>query len=65
MGLVEIREKNDEGKKMQEERPLLSIGDSFKKIVVVGNHIKLKRDEAGITTMGIRQFLLDQNSLDL
>lgn len=52
-------------KKTQEERPLLSIGDSFKKIVVVGNHIKLKRDDAGITTMGIRQFLLNQNSLDL
>lgn len=55
----------DTDKKMQEERPLLSIGDSFKKIVVVGNHIKLKRDEAGITTMGIRQFFLEQNSLDL
>lgn len=55
----------DEEKKMQEEKPLLSIGDSFKKIVVVGNHIKLKRDDAGITTMGIRQFLLNQNSLDL
>lgn len=55
----------DEEKKKQEERPLLNIGDSFKKIVVVGNHIKLKRDDAGITTMGIRQFLLDQNSLEL
>ncbi len=55
----------DEEKKTQEERPLLNIGDSFRKIVVVGTHIKLKRDEAGITTMGIRQFLLDQNSLDL
>lgn len=55
----------DEEKRKQEERPLLNIGDSFKKIIVVGNHIKLKRDEAGITTMGIRQFLLDQNSLDL
>ena len=55
----------DEEKKAQEERPLLNIGDSFKKLVVVGNNIKLKRDEAGITTMGIRQFLLDQNSLNL
>lgn len=55
----------DEEKKKQEERPLLNIGDSLKKIVVVGNHIKLKRDDAGITTMGIRQFLLDQNSLEL
>ncbi len=55
----------DELKKQQEERPLLQIHDSFKKIVVVGNYIKLKRDESGITTMGIRQFLKDQNSLDL
>ncbi len=55
----------DDEKKAQEEKPLLSIGDSFKKIVVVGNNIKLKRDNAGITTMGIRQFLLDQHSLDL
>ena len=55
----------DEVKKWQEERPLLSIGDSFKKIVVVGNHIRLKRDDMGITTMGIREFLLKENSLDL
>lgn len=55
----------DEAKKVQEERPLLNIEDSFKKIIVVGSHIKLKRDDMGITTMGIRQFLLDQNSLNL
>lgn len=55
----------DEEKEKQEIRPLQSIGDSFKKIIVVGNYIKLKRNEDGITTMGIRQFLLDQNSLDL
>lgn len=55
----------DEEKKQQEERPLLSINDSFKKIVVVGNYIKLKRDEMGITTMGIREFLLNPDSLNL
>lgn len=55
----------DESKKIQEERPLLNIGDSFRKIIVVGNHIKLKRDDMGITTMGIRQFLLDPDSLNL
>ena len=55
----------DEDKKWQEERPLLNIGDSFKKIVVVGRHIRLKRDDMGITTMGIREFLLKENSLDL
>ena len=52
-------------KREQEERPLLKIGDSFKKIIVVKDNIMLKRDEFGIATMGIRQFLLDGNSLDL
>lgn len=56
---------SDEEKKKQEERPLLCIDDSFKKIVVVGNHIKLKRDDKGIMTIGIREFLIKQNSLEL
>lgn len=55
----------DDEKKNQEERPLLNIDDSFKKMIVVGNHIKLKKDDNGITTMGIREFLLEKNSLDL
>lgn len=55
----------DEEKKRQEERPLLNIPDSFKKIVVVGNYIKLKRDDMGITTMSIREFLKKENSLEL
>ncbi len=56
---------SDEMKKIQEERPLLNIPDSFKKIVVVGNYIKLKRDDMGITTMSIREFLKKENSLEL
>ncbi len=55
----------DNEKKIQEERPLLNIPDSFKKIVVVGNYIKLKRDDMGITTMSIREFLKKEDSLDL
>lgn len=55
----------DDAKKAQEEQPLLNIGDSFKKIIVVGNYMKLKRDDQGITTMGVRQFLLDADSLNL
>ncbi len=55
----------DEEKRKQEERPLLNIGDSFKKIIVVGNHIRLKRDDMGITTMGVREFLLNEDSLNL
>ena len=52
-------------KQEQEERPLNTIGDSFKKIVIVRDSIKLRRNEQGIVTMGIKQFLLDENSLAL
>ena len=49
----------------QEEKPLNTIFDSFKKIVIVRDSIKLRRNEQGIVTMGIKQFLLDENSLAL
>lgn len=39
--------------------------DSFKKIVVVKDDIKLKRDDSGTTTMGIFDFWLNENSLDM
>lgn len=52
-------------KREQEERPLNAIGDSFKKIIVVRDHIKVRRNEMGIVTIGIRDFLLDENSLKL
>ena len=52
-------------KREQEERPLNAIGDSFKKIIVVRDHIKVRRNEMGIVTIGIRNFLLDENSLKL
>ena len=49
----------------QEQRGLLRIPDSFRKIVVVGENIKVRRDENGIATIGLRNFLLDENSLKL
>ncbi len=49
----------------QEKRGLLSIPDSFRKIVVVGENIKVRRDENGIITIGVRNFLLDADSLKL
>ena len=53
------------GKAGQEQRSLLSIPDSFRKIVVVGGNQKVRRDENGIATIGIQRFLLDENSLRL
>lgn len=39
--------------------------DSFKKIIVVGNSMKPRRDEKGYTMIGITDFLLNRDSLDL
>lgn len=50
-------------KREQEERSLNAIGDSFKKIIVVRDNIKVRRNDMGIVTMGICNFLLDENSL--
>lgn len=55
----------DSAKEQQERRSLLKANDSFKKIIVVKDDIKLKRDDRGIITMGIFDFLLDENSLDM
>ena len=49
----------------QERRSLLSISDSFRKIIVVSRDQKVRRDENGIATIGIQKFLLDENSLRL
>ncbi len=53
------------GKIEQEQRGLLRIPDFFRKIIVVGDNIKVRRDENGITTIGLRNFLLDKDSLRL
>ena len=55
----------DAEKAAQEKRSLLDISDSFRKIIVTGNNIKVRRDENGITTIGLRNFLLDEDSLRL
>ena len=56
---------SDREKFEQEQAPLVKIPDSFKKIVVVGNNTPIWRNEKGITFMGIYDFLLNENSLDL
>lgn len=54
----------DEEKQKQEKRSLEQIKDSFKKIVIVGERMKLRRDENGIVLMGIYEFLKDATLLD-
>ncbi len=55
----------DAEKERQEKASLLKVNDSFKKIVVVKDIIHVQRDEKGITTMSIYDFLLKKNSLEL
>ena len=57
---LETREKT-----LQEERPLMNINDNFKKIIVVKDNIKHWFTEEGILIVGIQEFLLNNNSLDL
>ena len=52
-------------KTQQESKSLNNIGDSFKKIIVVKDNIKLWRNEDGILIIGIQEFLLNKDSLDL
>jgi predicted AAA+ superfamily ATPase len=55
----------DEGKQKQEKMSLLQVRDSFKKIIVVKDVVNVTRDENGITTMSVYDFLLKDNSLEL
>ena len=54
----------DEEKTKQEKRSLTQIGDSFKKMVIVGERMKLRRDDFGIVIMGVYEFLSDPSLLD-
>ena len=52
-------------KTIQEERPLMNINDNFKKIIIVKSDMKHWITEEGILVIGIQEFLLNKNSLDL
>ena len=58
--ILDTREKT-----IQEERPLMNINDNFKKIIVVKDNMKHWMTEEGILVIGIQEFLLNKNSLDL
>ncbi len=51
-------------KEIQESRSLTNIDDSFKKIIIVKDHIMPRRNEKGILTIGLFDFLLKEDSLD-
>lgn len=49
----------------QEQKSLINIDDSFKKIIIVKDNINLWRNEEGILIISLEEFLLNSNSLDL
>lgn len=53
-----------EQKRIQEKASLVNVKDSFKKIILVKDVMKVSYDEDGIVTMSIYDFLLNENSLD-
>ena len=55
----------DKEKENQETQSLVNIDDVFKKTVIVKDNIKPWRNEKGILMMGLMDFLLNKNSLDL
>ncbi len=52
-------------KKETEERPFLEIKDSFKKIIITGDDIESYYDENGILVIGLKDFLMNPNSLEI
>ena len=54
----------EQEKELQEKRPFFHIGDSFRKILIVQDNIRLQRDENGIVTMNLFDFLMDPGSLE-
>ncbi|MDD3229819.1 MAG: ATP-binding protein [Oscillospiraceae bacterium] len=54
----------DEEKYKQETRSFDKVNDSFKKIILVEKSMKPRRDDNGYVMMGVKEFLLDVNSLD-
>ena len=53
----------DPEKRRKEIASLIRIPDSFRKIVVVKDYMKLWQDENGIQYLGVEQFLLDEKIL--
>lgn len=49
----------------QEQKSLVNIDDSFKKIIIVKDDINLWRNEEGILIISLEAFLLNPNSLGL
>ena len=48
----------------QEEKSLLNIGDSFRKIIITNDDVKPYKTEEGISVISLEDFLLHYTDLD-
>jgi predicted AAA+ superfamily ATPase len=56
---------SEEDKRKQETNSLYRIDDSFKKVIVVKDDIIPWHDDRGVLFIGIQQFLLDENAMEV
>ena len=55
---------SDTSKIQQEQRPLISTGDGFKKIIITRDALAPLYNEEGVLVMNVFDFLLNQDSMD-
>lgn len=55
----------NDAKWAQETRSFDKANDSFKKIIIVERSMKPRRDDKGYVMMGVKEFLLKENSLEM
>ena len=51
-------------KRQQEERPLVNVGDGFRKVIVTKDNVIRHNDENGILIMSLQEFLMDDGALE-
>ena len=51
-------------KRQQDERPLVNVGDGFRKVVVTKDNVIRHNDENGILIMSLQEFLMDERALE-
>lgn len=49
----------------QEIRPFLNVNDSFRRFIIVRDNIDVRKDDYGITTIGLKHFLLNDDPFRL
>lgn len=52
-------------KRQQEERPLVAVQDSFRKVIITADNVVRHRDDQGILIVNLQDFLINPNALEV